>query len=85
MDKGLKDRQKFREDFLKLMKDHDITSATVQFMLEGDSCGEYDDFIINDNESRVDELEALIKTQGYAVSYMGEVLACIKSDNRYRK
>jgi len=82
MDKGLANRQKFREDFLKLMKDHDLTSATVQFIIGHDNYGDYDDFIINNNAERVDDLEKLIEVQGASKSHSEDVLKYLKIENR---
>ena len=81
MDKSLKDRQKFREDFLQLMENHGISSATVQFVADGN--GEYDDFVINDRSRRIEELDKLIVAQAASMSCMEQVFRSIASDEKY--
>jgi hypothetical protein len=72
MDKGLRDRQQFREDFLKLMEKHNISSSTVQFVVDGEH-GDYDDFIINEEHTNLKELGMLLGQQSCSLSHSQEV------------
>ena len=80
-DKGLIDRQKFREDILKVMENHGLSSATIQYVVKENRYCDYDDFITSDGEQRADELGSLLNAQNFALYHSQEVLEALTKSN----
>jgi hypothetical protein len=82
MDKGLRDREKFRKDILEVMKNHGLTSATIQYVTAEKKYCDYDDFVVSGLEESIDELNRLINAQQFSLYHSEEVLKALEVESK---
>lgn len=82
MDKGLRDREKFRKDILEVMKNHGLTSATIQYVTAEKKYYDYDDFVVSGLEESIDELNRLINAQQFSLYHSEEVLKALEVESK---